>query len=50
MSKLSKLVDYIIKHNGEHVSILTRTVYLIMMIIMAIIAGQILKNLWRIYE
>jgi len=48
MSKLSKIIDYVIKVNGDRRNSPTRVVYLIMMIVVAILSGQILKQLWQI--
>jgi len=48
MSKLSKIIDYVIKVNGDRRNSPTRVAYLIMMIIVAILSGQILKQLWQI--
>ena len=47
MSKLSKIIDYLIKVNGDRYDTPTRVAYLIMMIIVAVISGQILKHLWQ---
>ena len=47
MSKLSKIIDYVIKVNGDRCNAPTRVVYLIMMIVVAVISGQILKHLWQ---
>ena len=48
MSKLSKIIDYLIKVNGDRYDPSTRVAYLIMMIVVAILSGQILKQLWQI--
>ena len=48
MSKLSEIIDYVIKVNGDRRNSPTRVVYLIMMIIVAVLSGQILKQLWQI--
>ncbi len=47
MSRLSKIIDYLIKINGDRYNTATRLYYFVIMIIIAIISGQILKQLWQ---
>jgi len=47
MNKLSKIIDYLIKINGDRYNTATRLYYFIMMVIIAVISGQILKYLWQ---
>ena len=47
MNKLSKIIDHLIKINGDRYNTATRLYYFVIMIIIAIISGQILKQLWQ---